>query len=385
MIVNTLFWLSLGLLLYTYLLYPVIILGISAFLKSGKAINEEAYFKSVSILLPVHNEENNLRQKLDALLQLNYPEDLIEILIGSDNSGDATNDILNEYSLKYSVIKSYLFNERRGKAAVVNSLAGMANGEILVITDAGVIPEEQSLARMIQAFSDPCTGLVDSNIKIISTGSKRINPERIYQVLEYRIKKAESDAGGLLMGPSGGYYAIRRSLYRDVPANFLVDDFFINMKVLLEGYSSKIETAALAYETETGDRRGIFKRQVRISAGSFQNLAYFPALLVKPWFKAFYVYISHKVLRWLSPFIYLLFLISNILLAGSSEIFRLLFYVQLIFIFLSAIDQVLRKINIRFTPLGIISHFIYMNIAIIVGFGKYVSGIKSGIWEPTKR
>ena len=385
MIVNTLFWLSLGLLLYTYLLYPIIILGISAFLKSGKAINEEACFKSVSILLPVHNEENNLRQKLDALLQLNYPEDLIEILIGSDNSSDATNDILNDYSLKYSVIKSYLFNERRGKAAVVNSLAGMASGEILVITDAGVIPEEQSLARMIQAFSEPYTGLVDSNIKIISTGSKQINPEHIYQVLEYRIKKAESDAGGLLMGPSGGYYAIRRSLYRDVPANFLVDDFFINMKVLLEGYNSKIETAALAYETETGDRRGIFKRQVRISAGSFQNLAYFSALLVKPWLKAFYVYISHKVLRWLSPFIYLVFLISNILLAGSSEIFRLLCYVQVIFIFLSALDQVLRKINIRFTPLGIISHFIYMNIAIIVGFGKYVSGIKSGIWEPTKR
>lgn len=385
MILNLLFWLSLALLVFTYLLYPIIITVVSIFFNQDKEIYDLPLRLNVSILLPVYNEENSIRQKLDSLLQLNYPEDKIEILVGSDNSTDSTNDIIKEYSLKAKRIKFEFFKERRGKPATVNSLARMAKGEILVITDAGVIPDKESLGKMIQAFSQTDTGLVDSNIRRKSTETNRISPEHVYHLLEHRIKMAESRAGGLLMGPSGGYYAIRKDLYRDVPENFLVDDFCINMKVLLAGYRSKVEPGALAYETETGNIREIFNRQVRISAGNFQNMSHFGGLLIKPWLKVFYTYVSHKVLRWLSPLIYLVFLLSNILLVSSSEFFNVLFYVQLIFILLPAIDQVLRKINIRFTPVSIISHFIYMNIAIIVGFGRFISGIQSGIWEPTKR
>lgn len=385
MILNILFWLSLGLLVFTFLIYPIIITVVSVFFNQDKKSYDQTLSLSVSILLPVYNEENSIRQKLDSLLQLNYPEDKIEILIGSDNSSDATNEIIKEYSLKAKRVKFELYNERRGKPATVNSLARMAKGEILVITDAGVIPEKESLGKMLQAFSHADTGLVDSNIRRKSTETNRISPEHIYQLLEHRIKMAESKAGGLMMGPSGGYYAIRKDLYRDVPENFLVDDFCINMKVLLAGYRSKVEPGALAYETETGNIREIFNRQVRISAGNFQNMSHFRSLLVKPWLKVFYTYFFHKVLRWLSPLIYLVFLLSNILLLSSSEFFSVLFYVQLIFILLPAIDQVLRKINIRFAPVSIISHFIYMNIAVIVGLGKFISGIQSGIWEPTKR
>ncbi len=382
---------ALLLLAWTYLLYPAAVLTSAALkrkLKTGKrGQNDKANLMqpSISVIMSVYNEEKVLEEKVRSLMESDYPHDLTEFIIGSDGSVDGTEMIMNELAAADNRIRFIHNCERRGKPAMLNDLASMAKGEILVITDANVIFSAGTLRHLAPGFRLPDTGLCDATVNPGSSDDKGISrQENCYGRFETALKRAEGDLWGAMPGPYGGCYAIRRDLFPLLPANTLVDDLYVGLTVLRQGFRSFNAPDAIVFEDTQADMAAQFRRRVRIAAGSFQNLfrfGIFPSRRAPVCFAFF----SHKILRWLTPLFLLLFFMTTIILSGRSEFYIWLSAFQLIFIILSALDLMIDKYGRKIKFQRYVTQFLLMNAALTAGFLKAIRGINSGIWEPTKR
>ncbi|MDO7612630.1 MAG: glycosyltransferase, partial [Crocinitomicaceae bacterium] len=302
---NILLWSFITPVIYTYVIYPFVTISLAKRVKE-KDTTPPSLTPKVSILIAAHNEELVIESKIKSILLSNYPKEHIEILIGTDKCTDNTDEIIQRYTKSDITLKHVKFSKRSGKITIINSLIKDAIGEILILTDSNVIFTENTINALLKHFSDPKVGLVDSNMKNFGMKTTGISiPEKTYISVEGKLKYAEGKMWGSMMGPFGGCFAMRKNLYTKIPNNFLVDDFFLNMKVLENGYSCLNEPDAVVYEDVSNNLKAEFFRKTRISAGNFQNLSYFSNVLFKCNRLAF-VFLSHKILRWLSPFLILL-------------------------------------------------------------------------------
>ena len=346
----------------------------------------ESYTPELSVLMAVYNEEIVIKKKIESLFSSDYPVGKMEVLVGSDSSDDSTDNILTDLKKIYPGLKVVHFTRRVGKPTVINRLSSVAKGDILIITDANVFPEKNTLRKLVQNFSDKSVGLADS--RLINTGVKRDGislPEVAYLSMEMKLKNIEGRLWGTMMGPFGGFYAVRKASHEPLSGNILADDFRICMNVINKHEKAISDTEAVVYEDVSNSLKEEFSRKVRISAGNFQNLKHFAFLLLKPFSIWSFCFISHKMLRWLTPFLWLIVITTNILLIKSSFFFSLLIILQVIFLLLPAFDFLLKKLNVHLVPVRFFTHLLFMNIALFVGFIKYLKGIRSGAWTPTKR
>jgi cellulose synthase/poly-beta-1,6-N-acetylglucosamine synthase-like glycosyltransferase len=386
MIIKIFFWISALLIMHTYAFYPILLIVLDKLSRKKNIATANDYTPFVSVLMAVHNEENVIRKKIESLFSSDYPGDRIEVLVGSDLSDDGTDEILNDLKKSYSSLKVSRFSERIGKPAAINRLSAEATGEILLITDANVFPDRNSIRMLVRNFSDSSIGLVDS--RLINSGIKKDGislPEVTYISVESKLKNIEGRLWGKMMGPFGGFYAVRRNSYEPNSGNILADDFRICMNVIRKKQRALSDTEAFVYEDVSNNLRDEFYRKVRISAGNFQNLGHFAFLLLHPFSTWSFCFISHKLIRWITPFLWLIVMVTNILLINNSFFFLLLFLLQVIFLLLPAFDMVLKKYNIHVVPLRFFTHLYFMNFALFAGFVKYLGGIRSGVWTPTKR
>ncbi len=384
-----LFWLSVFAIFHSYVIFPFIL----KILARNKVRNTDFYsllsknLPIVSVLMSLYNEEDVIEDKIKSIYNSNYPEAKLEVIIGSDNSTDNTNNIVNKLSDKYKNLHFLPYKKRQGKPSIINQLQKKAEGTIIIITDANVIFSENTIFEMVKHYKDETIGLVDTQMintldSISNTGISV--QESSYISREIKIKQNESILWGTMMGPFGGCYSLKKNLFKDVPANFLVDDFYINMNVLKQKKKAINSKEAIVYEDVSNNLRDEFKRKIRISTGNFQNLIKFNNLLFSSIKGLSFSFISHKVLRWLGPFFILTALISNILLLdikvyiASSSIFTITFA-------LPFLDLLLKQTNINIPIFRFITHFYSMNLALLIGFFKFISGVKTGIWQPTKR
>ncbi len=385
-IIKILFWLSIIAIIHSYIAYPVILTSLYFFKKNklqSKFDSNKTPF--VSILMSVYNEQDVLNNKIESVFNTNYPPEKIEVLVGSDASTDQTDKILNKLTSKYKNLQFFSFNKRQGKPNIINQLVDKARGEVLILTDANVIFDNTTIQNLIKPFSDKQVGLVDARMINREFKKEGISmPEKAYISREVNIKNKESILWGTMMGPFGGCFAVKSNLYSKVPDNYLVDDFYINMKVLEKGKKAINNLDAIVYEDVSSNLKDEFRRKVRIATGNFQNLKQFKHLLCPPTKALSFSFLSHKVLRWYGPFFLLTAFLSNLFLLGN--IFYLyLFYLQCIIIILPFIDFLLRKINLHIIILRFITHFYSMNFALFIGFFKYLKGVKTNVWKPTKR
>jgi cellulose synthase/poly-beta-1,6-N-acetylglucosamine synthase-like glycosyltransferase len=384
--IQIIFWFSLSLILYSYLLFPEILrlLARNMEVQTEKFLPSE--LPSISVLIAAFNEEEVIADKIQSILEGNYPQELLEILVGSDASTDQTNKILQHLHEKHPSLHLTVFKDRQGKPGIINQLAEKARGEILVITDANVMLDQDTLPHLICYFKEERTGLVDSRMVNTAVNSEGVSrQEKFYISREVRIKHHESLIWGSMMGPFGGCYAVRKSLYQPVPEKFLVDDFFINMCVLKQGFRCISNLEAMAYEQASSDPGEEFRRKKRISAGNFQNLSHFWRLIFKGKRGIGFCFLSHKVIRWFVPFLVLITLGSSILLGTGSKFYLGLAALHLGIFLTPLIDHLLRKIKIQNLPLRFVSHFVLMNLALMAGFFRYLGGIKNNVWQPTSR
>lgn len=385
-LLQVIFWVSLLLIFYSYLFFPVLLAWMARNKKYTEVVFKPEAYPFLSVLISAYNEETVIEEKINSLLQSDYPPDRMEILVGSDASTDLTNEILKQLKQGHAHIHIHLFETRKGKPGVINALADLARGEILVITDANVMVDKNTLSELAKYFKHEKIGLVDS--RMINTRLKKdgiSHQEKFYISREVKIKQNESLLWGSMMGPFGGCYAVRKSLYKPVPDNFLVDDFYINMAVLKQGFQCISNVEAKVYEDVSNNLKEEFRRKKRISAGNFQNLAKFASLLFSNFPGLAFSFFSHKVIRWMVPFLVMITLAISIYLSPGLQLYFILAILQLAVIAIPLIDYFLRKIKIHSIPLRFISHFVLMNLALLAGFIKYIGGIKNNVWQPTRR
>jgi cellulose synthase/poly-beta-1,6-N-acetylglucosamine synthase-like glycosyltransferase len=366
-------------------LYPVLLKIFSR----GKKGNDTVYLRDeelpfVSVIIAAHNEESCIEGKIKSIYYGSYPRERFEVLIGSDHSIDRTAEIVTTLQKEYPSLRFTDFGQRRGKGNVVNDLVQNANGSILVLTDANVIFHVDTLFYMVRHFKNNKIGLVDTNM--INRGMKEEGisyQERAYISREVSIKDMESRIWGAMMGPFGGCYAIRREDYAMVPPNFLVDDFYINMRIFKKQKLAVNDLQAIVFENIPDELKVEFRRKVRIGTGNFQNLRKFWRLIFTSRYG--FAFLSHKVIRWFGPFFLLLALACNIYLAIAGKFYLWILPAHLFVWIIPLLDWILKKIKINIALFRLVTHFFSMNAALFIGFFRSTGKVHSGIWERTAR
>jgi cellulose synthase/poly-beta-1,6-N-acetylglucosamine synthase-like glycosyltransferase len=378
-----------ALLAWTYLVYPASVILVSRLKRRAKPDNHPVHNRrplpSVTVIMSLHNEKQVTAEKIASMLDSDYPDGMLDFLVGSDGSTDGTNALLSAMAATDHSLRCMIHAERRGKAAMLNDLVSQATGEILIVTDANVMFTRTTVRRLAEAMANPSVGLCDATLlPIAPVNTGIVRQENLYSRFETALKRAEGDLWGTMPGPYGGCYAVRRELFPVLPENTLVDDLFVGLTVLKQDFRSVNAREAVVHEDTQPDMTAQYRRRVRIAAGSFQNLFRF-GLCPGNSFAACFAYLSHKIMRWLTPLLLLLFFMTSVILSGWSDFYLWLTAFQLIFIILSALDIVLAKRTKRIRIQRFVTQFLLMNAALAAGFVKALRGIENGIWEPTKR
>jgi len=338
----------------------------------------------ISVIMPVHNEEKVIETKILSLLNVNYPAQKIFYFIGSDQSTDQSNTIISRYA-DNKKLRFYPYSERVGKTGMINKLFKevqkvnpIHKDHIIIFTDANVIPDKNCFLELAKSLAHENIGLADSRMIAVSSSDPGISEaEKSYINFEVELKHKEGKLWGYLMGPFGGCYAIKSHLFKEIPESYCVDDFYISTNVLLQNYKAVSSREAKCYEKVSKDLKEEFNRKKRISSGNFQNLSHFKTLWLPPQQGLLsFVFISHKLLRWLGPF----FLLLAIGLA-----FWIWPFWMIAFALIVLSENIFSKIKFHIPIIRKVHYFIAMNIAVLLGFILYLKGTEYNVWEPPKR
>lgn len=395
-VLTVIFLLSAGGLFHTYLFYPFLLMLLSRRKRPERPrFNAADEWPRISVLLSVYNEEKVIRQKLESLFQSVYPGQNLVFFIGSDASSDATNAIVEEMALGRQDLHFLPFTQRRGKPSVLNDLAGEAfrlqppsRSHLLLITDANVFLEPDTIQKLASHFKDAEIGLVDAHM--INTGLKRegiSTSETQYIRAESMIKYREGQIWGAMIGPFGGCYMLRSVLYEPIPPHFLVDDFYLAMKAFEKGARAMNDLDARCFEAVSHDINEEYRRKSRIAAGNYQNLLAFKSLWFPPFRPLSFAFFSHKILRWLGPFAIFLMLASSLglFLLGNLLSGWVFLFLIVITLGLPLLDKALGVVGYHGFWLRGLRYFMAMNLALLAGFFRWMKGVRSGAWEPPKR
>jgi cellulose synthase/poly-beta-1,6-N-acetylglucosamine synthase-like glycosyltransferase len=393
---SVLFFLSLAGLLHTYVLYPLVMCAIAGKNRRNTPVFErnDADLPFVTILMSAYNEAQVLPEKLASLAEIDYPAGRFRILIGSDASTDATNQLLRDFQAAHpNYVEVHLFTQRRGKPPVINQLAEIAfqhtpasPRHLLLMTDASVMLEPETLFRLARHFKDPQVGCTDAHMRTRTDGAGVSGSESTYMHRETRLKQCESHAWRMMIGPFGGCYMLRSDLFRPVPPFSLVDDFYLGFGVLEAGFHAINDLEAVCYERPTFHLHEEYRRKKRIATGSMKNLAIYQRHAWSPHTKLGFSFVSHKVLRWFGPILLLIMAMCITLLALQSNVWFWVFIAGSTAFGLVLLGQILEKLTgFRIKILHHLFYFLAMNVALLHGILIYLKGIKTDIWEPTKR
>ena len=386
LILQALFFLSLLGVVHTYLLYPALMFLLGLFAKSGKgkSIAENTY-PSVDIIFAAFNEEAVIKEKLLSCFKTSYPGDKLRVRVGSDASTDRTDEIIRTMQTKEPGLLFTRFNSRTGKAQILNTLAKQSDADLIIFTDANIIFQPDTIERLVAAIRKPTVGIAGGTLVYKDSNRKGISrQENSYLRFENHLKSVESRVFGCAMGAEGGCYIIRRELFPGIPPNYYMEDFYITMHVLKSGFKVIMADNASVFEDISVDSSEEYKRKVRISIGNFQNLKSYVWMIFRRFFPVGFVFLSHKVLRWITPILLIVLLMSVMFLAPTHPFFALFAGCYMVFIGLGLFGILFSQQG-RAGWLKYPGHFLHMNLALLEGFFIFIKGVESNVWQPTKR
>lgn len=386
------FWLSIFLIFYVYLGYPLLLVGI-AYL--GKPIQSDSkYLPSVTLLFSAYNEEKVIRNKIENSLSLDYPHELLEILIVSDGSVDRTVEIAR--SFKSSLIRIIAFPERRGKLTAINDAINTITNEIILFSDSDNYYKPDVIRSIVKYFSNPIVGAVSGGRNVIGESALG-KTEGLYWKYEEFIKKNESRLDSCV-GVAGDLLAIRRNLFVSPPTSIINDDFYIALSIIKQGFRVIYAPEARSSHPVASTEKGEIERRARMVAGRYQII--FAGWRILPFKRPIVLWqiISHKYLRPLVPFAMLFAFFINIIivlqtdfnekaslvhLSGNVPLFFL--FLQLLFYFLAWFGGRIQKKN------NILSRLLYLpvflvnsNYAALIGLYRYLIKKQTVIWKKVR-
>ena len=382
MVVEVVFWGCVALIGYAYVLYPMLVWGLSRTFGRTLACDPlpDDSLPRVSILIAAHNEEKVIADRIANALALDYPEHLLEVVIASDGSSDQTSHVVRHAGdPRVRLLESPL---RRGKASVLNAAFRALRGEIVLLSDANTFTDKGALRRMVRWFTNPEIGVVCGRL-VLTDPATGNNVDSLYWRYETFLKHCEARLGALL-GANGAIYAVRRSYFSGIRRDTIVDDFVIPLLIHLRcGSTIVYDESAVAYEETPPDLGTEFRRRSRIGAGGFQSINTLWRLLDPRNGWLAFSFFSHKVLRWMCPFLMIGALGASLLLAGNPLYLPMLIAQVLVY----GLSAVCLARGARSSPrvLRLAAMFTTMNAALLVGFWLWASGGQRGVWQRTAR
>jgi len=372
------FWVCLALIAYVYVGYPVLLA--SGILGKRRPVHVASVAPAISVIIPAHNEEKGIRNKLSNLLSVDYPKDKLEILVGSDGSSDRTEAIVEEFA--ESGVRLVKSRERIGKSAIQNELVTRSSGAILVFTDADCLLTPDALGLIVQNFADPTIGLVTNCAVILNQGATGIvASEGMYWRYERWLRLQESERGMLAMA-SGSLFGMRRDLWKPLDPN-VGDDFVLPLQVALGGYRCVMETRTSAEIIVQDQSHSMLNMKMRIISKDLRGLLKNSSSL-NP-FRTGRVAIglwSHKLLRWAVPYFLIGLVVSNLVLAGHRP-YGILLAAQASFYIASVAGMVLGTRRFRL-PFSVAHSFCLVNLAALLGTLHCLSLRTTGQWKTVR-
>ena len=378
-IIKIVFWVSTLTILFVFILYPIFLYLLSRSYK--KPVDKDKSFKSsISILIAAYNEESGIEAKLDNLLSINYPEDLVEIIVVSDGSTDRTDEILKRYSEQHKRIKYFVQARNQGKTLAMNRAVCESKAKLLVFTDADNMLTENALSELISNFSDPEIGGVCGIISFYSDEeSGTADTGGFYWKYNNLMRRLES-ATGSTMGANGALFAVRREIFRPLE-HYLIDDFSTSMNAIFESYRLIIEPKAIALSKHTTNIEDENRRRIRIANRVFNAIIYFrKELLSMSWINKF-KFLFHKLLRYCALFFMIVSLIANIALYNTAFIYDLMLLIQVIFYGAVVTGYLLNHLGLSPKVFFIPYYFTTMNYHQFKGTLKALFGQKQATWN----
>lgn len=376
---ESLLWGSLAILAYIYVGYPLLALVLGRLFGRPVACGE--WTPTVTLVITAYNEEKQIADKLRNVLELDYPQDRLEVIVASDASSDGTDRIVRDHPAPN--VRLLRVEGRLGKTACQNAAAEAATGDVLVFTDATTVVTPGSLRAIVRNFHDPDVGAVAGRLTYLArqqdaTGSGGTS----YWGYEIALRMAESRLGSLI-GVSGCLYGVRRSAYRPIDPG-LISDFVIAMVVREQGLRTVLEPDATCYEDTLDRPDRELSMRVRVTLRSLVAIATQRRFLDPLRFGAFAWQLwSHKLLRYLSPVFCLVALLSNIALALQGR-YEALLALQLAAIAAGLLGfaqpRVLGGSRLFAQPY----YFLLTNLASAISIVRFLRGEKVVTWTPVR-
>jgi len=375
------FWISIILMIYIFAGYPLLlVIWKIIFSKKYEAIlsTDESTLPNVDVILIVRNVESIIKVKIDSLLSLDYPKEKLKIIIISDNSTDDTVSIINQ--LNNDSILCIDNENKSSKSAGINQAIALSDAEVLLLTDARQKHEPSSLKYLVAHFSDSSIGAVSGELILIDPDTNEFSKGMdAYWRYEKFIRGLESDIDSVA-GVTGAIYAMRRKCYQSIPAETLLDDVLIPMNLIMNSKKVKFESKAIAYDVPSDDLSREKIRKTRTLAGNWQLLELNPSLLNPFKNPIWFQFISHKILRLITPMLLVLILVSNFYILSNGIVYVLIFSGQIVaygLVLASTFYPVLKN----FKPLKIWRSFLVLMWFTWLGFWSFITRQHLAIWK----
>ena len=371
--------LTLFLCLSSYALYPIFI-GVLGRLFPFK-VHQTDIKPNISIIIPAYNEAKNIGKKIENTLNLEYPKDKVEILVGSDGSTDKTAEIVKKFDNHN--VHFVEFVENRGKTAVQNDLVNLSEGEILIFTDAASFLKQDALLKLVRNLADERVGCVAGRMDFVGSDLNiTTQSQGLYWRYESKIRKLESNFG-CLIGVDGPLYAVRRDCYIPLERN-IISDLITPLLVLAQGKKVILEPEAFVFEdpTRESEQELITRRRITLRGlvslfahTKLLNPLKFPLLATQIFF--------HKILRW---FVGPLFLLNGLacIFLSTSRMFTAILIFYLFFVLAAAGGWIIGHFGMRNRLLAVPYYFTLVNLAASLGIIDFFRKKQAISWKTVR-
>jgi len=371
------FWISITILIYIYFGYPALLQILSGFTTPQSFSNKD--LPSVTVIIPAYNEIEFITATIKNKLSQNYPRNLLEIIVVSDESGDGTDDAVREITRTDSRVQLLVQKPRQGKTAGLNLAMTKAKGSIIVFSDANSLYSDDAIIELVRCFDDQSVGYVTGKMVYISTDGSLVGDGcSAYMKYENWIRSKETMTGSVV-GVDGGIDAVRKDLYVPMRADQL-PDFVQPLHIVTQKSRVVYCEKALVKEHALEDSTSEFKMRTRVSLRALWAI-WDMRHLFNPLKYGFFSLqlLSHKLLRYLSFLPLIVCFLTNLLLIPDSPLYILTSFLQVFFY----TSPILVKLNPKLRkPLGFMSYFILLHLAAAFAFAQFLSGKKIVTWKP---
>jgi len=380
------FWLSLIIVFYTYIGYPLVLMLLVAIRKifSAKTRPENTALHEVTLIVAAYNEQDIIEEKIKNTLGIDYPSPLLKVIFVTDGSTDATNAII----AKYPQLMLLHEPQRKGKLAAINRAMSHVQTPFVIFSDANGFLNPGCIKSIMRHYACPNVGGVTGEKKVTGRNGAVGEGEGLYWRYESLLKRLDSDLN-TVVGAAGELFSLRTGLYTLLNTDVIIEDFVQSLMLCRKGYKVRYERAAYSEERPSSHIRDEMERKIRISAGGFQAM-----VLLKELFNIFrypltgFQFISHRVLRWtITPVALVSLLISSMILYaqtgnlwyGAGALAQVLFYLAALIGWKQALNH--QKQPLFYLPF----YFSFMNFCVFAGFYRYIRNRQSATWTKAVR